>query len=102
QQQSATIFEVKFNECMFLHVGYNRFPNGTIVHWTVTSNGFGTVDSGQYSAIGGGIHGSKTYHFLSIPLTTALHPEPVQSHAHFTWTIGTTTTHYTVTRDPGC
>jgi hypothetical protein len=101
-QQSATIFAVTFAQCLFLDVGYNRFPNGTIVHWTVTSNGFGTVDSGQYSAIGGGNLGSKTYHFLSIPLTTALHPEPVQSHAHFTWTIGTTTTHYDVTRDPGC
>ncbi len=92
---------MKFNVCMFLHVGYNRFPDGTVVHWSVTSNGFGTVDSGQFSAIGGGKLGSKTYHFLQIPLTNALHPEPVQSHAHFTWTIGTTTTPYTVTRDPG-
>jgi lysophospholipase L1-like esterase len=98
----GNIFATTFKSCTTLHVGYNRFVTGTIVHWTVTSNGFGTVDSGQYSAIGGGNLGSKTYHFLNIPLTTALHPEPVQSHAHFTWTIGTTTTHYDVTRDPGC
>jgi hypothetical protein len=98
----GNIFEVTFTQCKFLHVGYNRFPDGTVVHWLVTSNGFGTVDSGQFTAIGGGKLGSKTYHFLNIPLTTPLHPEPVQSHAHFSWKIGSTTTHYTVTRDPGC
>jgi hypothetical protein len=99
---AGNIFEVTFTQCTNLHVGYNRFPDGTTVHWSVTSNGFGTVDSGQFTATGGGKLGSKTYHFLNIPLTTALHPEPVQSHAHFTWTIGSTTTHYDVTRDPGC
>ena len=93
---------MKFNTCTFLHVGYNRFPDGTLIHWSVTSNGFGTVDSGHFTAIGGGKLGSKTYHFKQIPLTTKLHPEPVQSHAHFSWTIGTATTHYAVTRDPGC
>jgi hypothetical protein len=101
-EPQGNIFATTFTRCTTLHVGYNRFINGTIVHWTITTNGVGTVDSGQFPAIGGGKLGSKTYHFLSIPLTTALHPEPVQSHAHFTWAIGTTTTHYDVTRDPGC
>jgi 6-phosphogluconolactonase len=98
----GNIFATTFKSCSILHVGYNRFPNGTIVHWSVTTNGFGTVASGQFSAIGGGNLGSKTYHFLDIPLGTPLQPEPVQSHVHFSWTIGRTTTHYTVTRDPGC
>ena len=95
------IFATAFLRCTTLHVGYNRFLNGTIVHWSITSNGFGIVDTGQFTAIGGGASGSKTYHFLNIPPLTALHPEPVQSHAHFRWTNGTTTTHYIVTRDPG-
>jgi hypothetical protein len=98
----GNIFEVDLKSCINLHVGYNRFPDGTVVHWLVTSNGFGTVATGQFTAIGGGKLGSKTYHFETQPLGTTLHPEPVQSHVHFSWTIGSTTTHYTVTRDPGC
>jgi hypothetical protein len=95
----GNIFETTFKTCNTLHVGYNRFTDGTIVHWTVTENGFGTVDTGQFSAIGGGKLGSKTYHFIDIPLAKALHPEPVQTHMHLTWPGGD---NYTATRDPGC
>jgi hypothetical protein len=97
----GTIVATTFKRCNTLHVGYNRFVNATIVHWTVTTNGVGTVASGQFSAIGGGKLGSKTYHFLDIPLGTTLPPEAsgIQSHVLFTWATGGT---FYATRDPGC
>jgi hypothetical protein len=79
-------------------VGYNRFTDGTVVNWNITENGIGKVASGQFAAIGGGKLGSKTYHFLTIPLGVMLKAEPVQSHAHFHWADQS----YAVTRDPGC
>jgi hypothetical protein len=97
----GNIFATTFIRCSILHVGYNRFINGTVVHWTVTSNGFGTVASGQFNAIGGGNRGSKTYHFLDIPLGTTLPSEAsgIQSHVLFTWANGG---RFYATRDPGC
>jgi hypothetical protein len=96
----GTIFEVTFISCQFLHVGYNRFKDGTVVNWDVTTNGKGVVASGSFIAIGGGKLGSKTFHFLTIPLGVTLPNEAsgIQSHAHFHWA----NTSYSVTRDPGC
>jgi hypothetical protein len=51
----GNIFASTFERCTILHVGYNRFVNGTVVHWRVTSNGVGMVASGQFNAIGGGV-----------------------------------------------
>ena len=61
----------------------------------------GTVASGSFSRIGGGKLGSKTYHFLTIPLETTLPNEAsgIQSHAHFHW--GTSSS-LAVTRDTDC
>jgi hypothetical protein len=95
----GNIFTATFKSCTTLHVGYNRFVNGTIVHWRVTTNGVGTVASGQFPAIGGGALGSKTYHFLELLLGTRLKPDPVQSHVLFTWGNGG---RFYATRDPGC
>jgi hypothetical protein len=95
----GNIFATTFVRCTTLHVGYNRFVNGTVVHWTVTTNGVGTVASGQFTAIGGGNLGSKTYHFLDITLGTKLKPEPAQSHVLLTWANGG---RFDATRDPGC
>jgi hypothetical protein len=97
----GNIFATTFARCTTLHVGYNRFVTGTIVHWTITTNGSGTVASGQFSAIGGGPLGSKTYHFLDIPLGTTLPSKAsgVQSHVLFTWANGG---RFYATRDPGC
>jgi len=97
----GNIFEVTFEQCKFLHVGYNRFPNGTVVHWNVTTNGVGTVATGQFTAIGCGALGSKTYHFFTVPLGTTLPNEAsgIQSHVHFHWANGG---NYAATRDPGC
>jgi hypothetical protein len=97
----GNIFATTFKTCNTLHVGYNRFINGTIVHWRVTTNGVGTVASGQFPAIGGGVLGSKTYHFLDIPLGTTLPSKAsgIQSHVLFTWANGG---RFYATRDPGC
>ena len=95
----GNIFAATFKNCTTLHLGYNRFVNGTVVQWSVTSNGFGTVASGQFTAVGGGKLGSKTYHFIDLPLGATLHPEPVQSHIHITWPLGG---RFYATRDPGC
>jgi hypothetical protein len=81
------VFEARFPNCDTLRVGYNRFINGTVVHWTVTTKGVvGTVASGQYNAIGGGNLGSKTYHFLDVPLGTTL-KQNIQSQVTFTWAV---------------
>ncbi|HEY5172164.1 MAG TPA: YncE family protein [Acidimicrobiia bacterium] len=95
------IFATTFKHCTTLHVGYNRFVNGAIVHWRVTTNGVGTVASGQFTAIGGGKLGSKTYHFLDIALGTTLPSDAsgIQSHVVFTWVDGG---RFDATRDPGC
>jgi Glycine rich protein len=97
----GNIIATTFKNCTTLHVGYNRFINGTIVHWTVTTNGVGTVASGQFPAIGGGTLGSKTYHFIDIALGTTLPSEAsgIQSHVLFTWGNGG---RFYATRDPGC
>ncbi len=97
----GNIFETTFKRCNMLHVGYNRFINGTIVRWTVSTNGVGRVAEGQFTAIGGGKLGSKTYHFLNIPLGTTLPNEAsgIQSHMHFYWGKGG---RYVATRDSGC
>jgi YVTN family beta-propeller protein len=97
----GNIFATTFKNCTTLHVGYNRFVNGTIVHWRVTTNGVGTVASGQFTAIGGGPLGSKTYHFMDIPLGTTLPSEAsgIQSHVLYTWADGG---RFYATRDPGC
>jgi Neocarzinostatin family len=97
----GNIFATTFKSCTTLHVGYNRFVNGTVVHWRVTSNGVGMVASGQFRAIGGGVLGSKTYHFLDIALGITLPSEAsgIQSHVLFTWANGG---RFYATRDPGC
>jgi len=95
----GVIFAVTFKNCSVLHVGYNRFQNGTVVRWAVSSNGYGQVASGSFVAVGGGTAGSKTFHFVDEPLGTTLHPDPVHSHVHFTWANGGK---YVVTRNPTC
>jgi hypothetical protein len=95
----GVIFAVTFPNCTSLHVGYNRFQNGTVVRWTVSTDGFGQVAAGSFTAIGGGSAGSKTFHFLTQPLGTTLRADPVHSHAHFTWTGGGK---YVASRNPVC
>jgi hypothetical protein len=97
---SPTIFAVTLKSCTNLHVGYNYFPAGTIVHWHVNQTGTGTLASGSFTTLGGG----RTYHFLTMPLGVTLKPDSASSHTHvrLSWTIKGAITNYEVTRDPGC
>jgi Glycine rich protein len=97
----GNIVATSFKNCNTLHVVYNRFITGTVVHWRVTTNGIGTVASGQFSAIGGGTLGSKTYHFMGIALGTTLPSEAsgIRSHVLYTWANGD---RFYATRDTGC
>ena len=97
---APTIFAVRLMSCRYLHVGYNYFQAGIIVHWRVNQTGTGTLASGSYTTLGGG----RTYHFLTMPLGVTLKPDSGSSHTHvrFSWTIGATAFAYAVTRDPGC
>jgi hypothetical protein len=94
------IFAVVLKSCVNLHVGYNYFPAGIVVHWRVNQTGTGTLATGSFTTLTGG----RTYHFLTMPLGVTLQPDSRSTHTHvrFTWTIGTATTHYEATRDPGC
>jgi hypothetical protein len=97
---SPSIFAVRFISCRYLHVGYNYFPAGVGVHWRVNQTGTGTLASGSFVTLGG----RRTYHFVTAPLGVTLAPDSVSSHTHvrFSWTIGTKSVAYEVTRDPGC
>jgi uncharacterized repeat protein (TIGR01451 family) len=96
----GNIFQVELRNCINLHVGYNRFPNGTVVRWNVSQNAI-NVSNGQFTAIGGGVYGSKTYHFLTQPLGVTLAPSP-DGHVHFHWVINGVNYGYTAIRKPGC
>ena len=96
----GNIFQVELRNCINLHVGYNRFPNGTVVRWNVSQNAI-NVSNGQFTAIGGGVYGSKTYHFLTQPLGVTLAPSP-DGHVHFHWVINGVNYSYTAIRKPGC
>jgi hypothetical protein len=90
------IFQVELRSCTYLHVGYNRFPDGTLVRWNVTQAG-ATISTGQFTAIGGG----KKYHFLMLPLDATLAATP-KGTAHFHWFLDGAKSSYTAGRQPGC
>ena len=97
------IFGTDFRNCSVLRVGYNRFPNGTVVNWRIDQTGTGTLTKGTFTAIGGGKLGSKTYHFLSIPLGLVLNgSKAFHTHVRYYWTINGVTTNFEADRGPGC
>jgi DNA-binding beta-propeller fold protein YncE len=94
------IFEVVIKLCRNLHVGYNYFPAGTVVHWNLSQAGVKVVSGQQFTTLGGG----RTYHFLTMPLGVTLQPEATAGEAkvRFSWTINGVLFKYGVQRDPGC
>ena len=90
------IFQVELRSCAYLHVGYNRFPDGVVVRWNVTQD-HATVATGQFTTLGGG----KTYHFLMLPLGATLQHTP-KGTAHFHWFANGAKSSYTAGREPGC
>ena len=91
----VNIFEVEFSDRASLRVGYNYFPEGTVVHWRVAQRANPRA-SGEFVTNGGG----NTYHFVTIPLGVELEPDPDGADVNFTWAIGTVPFHYSVRRDP--
>lgn len=97
---SPNLFTAGLKACANLHVGYDWFPAGMVVHWRVNQTGTGTLASGAFTTLGGG----RKYHFFTTPLGVTLKPDSGSSHTHvrFFWNVGTTTFVHAVTRDPGC
>ncbi len=91
------IFEVVIKRCVNLHVGYNYFPAGTVVHWNMSQAGVSVSSGNQFTTLGGG----KDYHFLTMPIGATLQPDP-DAEVRFSWTINGVLTRYKVTRDNGC
>ncbi|MDP9333666.1 MAG: hypothetical protein M3Q30_10200 [Actinomycetota bacterium] len=91
----VNIFEVEFSDRASLRVGYNYFPEGTVVHWRVAQRAKPAA-SGEFVTNGGG----NMYHFVTIPLGVELEPDPDGADVNFTWAIGSVPFHYSVRRDP--
>ena len=90
----VNIFEVEFADSTSLRVGYNYFPEGTLVHWQVAQRTRAPV-AGEFVTDGGG----STYHFVDIALGGELEPNPDGADVIFTWDIGGVPFHYSVRRD---
>src|SRR5712672_653477 len=70
---AAAIFQVEFRRCNRLHIGYENFPEGTVVRWSVSQHGRGVATGHFVTRAGAG------YHFLSAPLRPLLQPNPKAS-----------------------
>jgi hypothetical protein len=78
----VNIFEVGFPNRSTLRVGYNFFPEGTVVYFRVVDV---EVDvRGQFITEGGG----STRHFVEVSLSSALGEDRDGAEVHFDWTIG--------------
>ena len=73
------IFQVEFRDCHVLHVGYQRIPAGTVVHWQVSQGGE-EVATSQFIAVAG-----DGFHFLSQDIGKRFTVEPRKAHVHFWW-----------------
>lgn len=95
---SPNLFEVDVRHCNEIHIGYNYFPAGTVIHWHANQTGRGTLGSGSITTTA---PNGKTYHFVdlthTLPLQSGLH-----THIYFTWTISGKVTKFVSTRGPAC
>jgi hypothetical protein len=91
----TNIFEVEFSDRASMRVGYNYFPEGTVVYWRVAQRAHPAA-AGEFVTDGGG----STYHFVTLPLEVELEPDPDGADVHFTWAIGGVPFQYSVRRDP--
>ncbi len=92
----VNIFQVDLVDRCALRVGYNYFPEGTVVSWKVTQL-HAPRATGEFVTNGGG----STYHFVTVPLDTRLDADSDGADVLFTWTIGDVPFRYSVKRDPG-
>jgi hypothetical protein len=92
----VNIFQVELVDGCALRVGYNYFPEGTVVSWRVSQRR-ATRATGEFVTNGGG----STYHFVTAPFETRLPTDSDAADVLFTWTIGDVPFRYSVKRDPG-
>jgi hypothetical protein len=79
---NVNIFAVGFPNRETLRVGYNFFPEGTVVYFRVVDL---DVDvRGQFTTEGGG----STRHFTEVPLSSPLGEDRDGAEVGFNWTIG--------------
>ena len=96
----VNIFEVEFTNGLQLGVGYNHFPDGTLLNWRVTQ-GHKPVAAGSFITQGGG----STNHYETVPLGIKLQgrdSEPDGADVQFDWNINGVPFRYSVRRDPNC
>jgi hypothetical protein len=90
----VNIFQVDLLDGCALRVGYNYFPEGTVVSWKVSQRRAPRA-TGEFITNGGG----SRYHFVTAPFDTRL-AESDAADVLFTWTIGDVPFRYSVKRDP--
>jgi hypothetical protein len=87
----VNIFEVRIVDGAALRVGYNYFPEATVVHWRIIQNEIETA-AGEFVAEGGG----STYHYVTLPFESALELGSAGAEVRFGWTIGDVPFEYSV------
>jgi hypothetical protein len=92
----GNIFQVELRKCTNLHVGFNKFLAGIVVHWRVTQHG-SVASTGQFTTLGGG----KKNHFITPPLQARLQPSPKGS-VRLQWVVNGTKFTDTAVRKTGC
>jgi hypothetical protein len=93
ESTAGNILEVTFSGLRSLVVGYNHFPDGTIVHWRITQNG--TVMTGEFETD----DRSAAQRDVTLPLEADLdgaNPADVA----FAWSVGGVPFNYAVRRNP--
>jgi len=90
------VFQVELRKCTHLHVGYDQFPDGTMVNWRVTQHG-SPASSGQFTTSGVG----RKHRFVTPALVLTLNHNP-KGTVHLTWVINGTTFSATFARATGC
>jgi hypothetical protein len=95
ESPDVNIFRVVLSERDEIDLGYNFFPNGTVVAWRVMKRG-APLATGEFTAEGGG----SAQHFLTIPLGVALERDGDPVEILFSWAINEMPFTYLVRREP--
>jgi hypothetical protein len=88
------IFQVEFRACHLLHIGYQHFPGGTVVHYSVKQNGTHFVGGNIVTQPG------KGYHFTTVSLGKYF--TAAKADVHFFWKINGVLYRYFVRRSTDC
>jgi hypothetical protein len=90
---AGNILEVALTANRTLRVGYNHFPDATVVHWRITQKS--TVMTGDFETDGR----SAAEQVVTVPLESALDAADAADIA-FTWAVGGVPFNYAVRRNP--